>query len=222
MASTLERAQGVAAPETVNSPGYRGFHSAQMFEQGFSFSGFERNKVWLNAGGRFVDVSDVSGADNPNDSRAAIAADFDDDGDEDLFVHNIQRERHNLYRNDVVDPSGAGFLKLRLRATRGQHEAIGATVRVSCGGRKVSRSLARGDGFLSCAPPELVFGLGGAAQAEVEVAWPGGARESFGAVAAGTRALLVEGAGRPEPFAARPRALPDPPLEGLRVRIGEL
>jgi thiol-disulfide isomerase/thioredoxin len=224
VASTLEegREKSIAKKVAVNSPSYRGFHSAQMFEQGLSFSGFERNKVWISSGGRFVDLSDVSGADNPNDSRAAVMADFDDDGDVDLFVHNIQRERHNLYRNDALAPGEHGFLKLVLRATRSQHEAIGATVIVQGPAGRQARVLARGDGFLSCAAPELVFGLGKAAEAEVEVLWPGGVRESFGKLPAGTRALLVEGSGRAEPVLARPRALPDPLPPGLRLSEGDL
>jgi thiol-disulfide isomerase/thioredoxin len=222
VASTFEkgREQSIAKAEEVNSSSYRGFHSAQVFEQGLSFSGFERNKVWLNAGGKYVDLSDVSGADNPNDSRAVLRADFDDDGDVDLFVHNLQRERHNLYRNDAP-PEGHGFLKLRLRATTSQHEAIGATVIVTGPSGPVAQALMRGDGFLSCSAPELVFGLGRAAEAAVEVRWPGGARESFGTLAAGTRALLVEGSGKAEPFEARPTPLPDPLPPGLRLAEGD-
>ena len=224
VASSVEqgREQSIARTDKVNSSSYRGFHSAQMFEQGLSFSGFERNKIWLNAGAKYVDLSDVSGADNPNDSRATVAADFDDDGDVDLFVHNLQRERHNLYRNDAVAPGTSGFLKLRLRATTGQHEAIGATVIVSGPQGPVARALMRGDGFVSCSDSELVFGLGAAQEAEVAVLWPGGARESFGALAAGTRAWLVEGSGKAEPYSARPRALPDPLPPGLKLSEGEL
>jgi thiol-disulfide isomerase/thioredoxin len=223
VASSVEEGveQSIARKDKVNSSSYRGFHSAQMFEQGLSFSGFERNKVWLNAGGKYVDLSDVSGADNPNDSRASVMADFDDDGDVDLFVHNIQRERHNLYRNDAVAPGTSGFLKLRLRATKGQYEAIGATVIVGGPQGPVARALMRGDGFVSCSDSELVFGLGSAKEAEVTVVWPGGARESFGALAAGTRARLVEGSGKAEPYAAQPRPLPDPLPPGLKLTEGE-
>jgi thiol-disulfide isomerase/thioredoxin len=223
VASTLEKGveKSIASKQAVNASSYRTFHSAQMFEQGFSFSGFERNKVWINTGASFVDLSDVSGADTPNDSRAALAADLDDDGDVDLFVHNIQRERHALYRNDVHAPGTRGFLKLRLTATRSNPEAIGAVVTVAGPLGSVSQNVARGDGFASCRGTELVFGLGAAREAAVEVRWPGGARESFGVLAAGTRARLVEGTGRAEPYAARPRTLPDPLPEGLRLAEGQ-
>ncbi|MCZ6597847.1 MAG: redoxin domain-containing protein [Planctomycetota bacterium] len=82
--------------------------------------------------------------------------------------------------------------------------------------------LTRGAGFVSCQPPELVFGLGEAPSAAVEVIWPGGTREAFGALPRGSRMLLVEGTGAPEPYAARPRPLPDPLPPGLLVEEGEV
>ena len=195
-------------------------HSLQMFTEGRSFSGYERDKLFLNNGdGTFADCSDLSACDDPNDGRGVIAADFDDDGDVDLFIHHTQRERHSLQRNELG--TGGGFLKLRLRATTGQYEAIGATVVVHGPHGPVADVMSRGAGFVSCQVPELVFGLGAAEGARVEVLWPGGAREDFGIVAAGTRALLVEGTGKPEGFAARPRPLPDPLPLGLKVEVGD-
>lgn len=209
------------ATQEVGNAGYLQRHNAQMFEEGRSFSGNERDKLFLNRGdGTFADLSDLSGCDSPNDGRAVIAADFDDDGDVDLFVHELQRERHALYRNDLGALYG-GFLKLRLHATTGQWEAIGATVDVVAGDLRSSQVATRGAGFVSCQPPELVFGLGEAAGAEVTVRWPGGAVESFGALEADARYLLVEGSGVAEPVAGRPTRLPDPLPVGLRKRIGD-
>ena len=97
----------------------------QIIEEGRSFSGNERDKLFLNRGdGTFADCSDLSACDDPNDGRGVIAADFDDDGDVDMFIHHTQRERHTLQRNELGE--GDGFLKVRLRATTAQYEAIGA------------------------------------------------------------------------------------------------
>ena len=211
--------ESIRSGQEVNSDHYTSLHSEQMFSEGLSFSGFERDKLWVNRGDGFVDLSALSGADSPNDGRAAIACDFDDDGDVDLFVHNIQRERHGLYRNDLQAPGG--FLKLRLRATGSNPEAVGATVFVHGPHGPTAQVLSRGGGFVTCQAPELVFGLGGQAEAEVEVLWPGGARESFGALAAGTRAVLVEGRGRPEAVDARTVGFPKPLPAGLKVAEGD-
>lgn len=219
------KVESVGVPQRPNERSYLSLQNAQLFRQGMSFSGNERDKVWINrGGGGFADLSDVSGADSPNDGRAAIAADFDDDGDVDLFVHHIQRERHSLLRNGAVEAGSASarYLKVRLRATKSQHEAIGAIVMAKSPLGPVAQVLSRGAGFVSCQPPELVFGIGAAESAEVEVIWPGARRESFGAIAANSRVLLVEGSGKPEPFATRPRALPDPLPAGLKLAEGDL
>jgi len=213
---------GDISTEDVGSTGYLARHNSQMFEEGRSFSGNERDKLFLNRGdGTFADLSDLAGCDSPNDGRAVIACDFDDDGDADLFVHELQRERHALYRNDLGVGYGS-FLKLQLRATTGQWEAIGATVIVRTEDGQTAQVLSRGAGFSSCQAPELIFGLGDADEAMVEVRWPGGGRETYGPLAANSRALLVEGKAEPDLWAARTTRLPDPLPAGLHVQVGDM
>ena len=204
--------------QSVGNEGFLDRHNSQIFAEGRSFSGNERDKLFLNRGdGTFADISDLSGCDSPGDGRGVICADLDDDGDLDLFVHEIQRERHHLYRNNL----GGKFIKVRLAATSGQHEAIGATVIVHGPEGPVAQPLTRGAGFVSCQAPELVFGLGTADSGTIEVIWPGGAKENFGTIQADSRVLLTEGSGQATNFAARPRPLPDPLPKGLLLRIGD-
>ncbi|MAF66286.1 MAG: hypothetical protein CMJ84_11600 [Planctomycetes bacterium] len=221
VASSAKSKSAVFATEKVGNAAYLDRHNLQMFQDGRSFSGNERDKLFFNRGdGTFADLSDLSACDSPNDGRAVIAFDADDDGDVDLFVHNIQRERHALYRNEIGERYGS-FVKLRLKATSSQHEAIGATVIVHGPHGPVAQVLSRGAGFASCQVPELVFGLGAAPAAEVEVRWPGGAVEAFGLVAAGSRWVLIEGEGSPRPIAARERVLPEPLPRGLKLGLGD-
>lgn len=208
--------------QEVGNQGYLQRHNGQMFAEGRSFSGNERDKLWLNSGGgSWFDLSDLSGCDSPNDGRGVIACDFDGDMDVDLFVHELQRERHALYRNELGTLYG-GAIKLRLRATTGQYEAIGATVTVTPeDGAPAALPLSRGAGFVSCQPPELVFGLGpDADEASVHVRWPGGAEDTY-TVAAGARVTLVEG-GEQTPFDAPRGLLPDPLPAGLKLQLGDL
>jgi thiol-disulfide isomerase/thioredoxin len=208
-------------PEDVGNARYLTRHNTQMFQEGRSFSGNERDKVWINRGdGTFADLSDFSGADSPNDGRSVVAADFDGDGDVDLFVHELQRERHALYRNELNSAFGQS-IKVRLRATSGQWEAIGAQVTAVLPGSKTAQVLSRGAGIASCQVPELIFGTGQAKAADLIVRWPGGHTSEFKNVPAGSAVLLVEGADKVEPFAVKPRPLPDPLPAGLTVRIGE-
>ena len=165
VASTAEcETDGVFEKQQVGSDAYVSRHMRQMSEGGRSFSGNERDKLFINRGdGTFADCSDLSGCDDPNDGRGVIAADFDDDGDVDMFIHHTQRERHTLQRNELGQ--GGGFIKVRLRATTAQYEAIGATVVVHGPHGPVADVLSRGAGFVSCQAPELIFGVRRGAEA---------------------------------------------------------
>ncbi len=195
---------------------------AQIFQDGLSFSGFERNKVFASSGGKFIDLSDVSGADSEGDCRAACVADFDDDGDADLFVNAAQRQLHHLYRNDVGVGGGGRFVKVRLRATKGHASATGAIVKVVRGTRTEARTLECGGGFESQHADEIVFGLGQDADARIDVRWPGRGVESFGVVAANGRYLLVEGEGKPRDVPARTFSFANPGPAGLKLRVGDV
>ena len=66
----------------------------------------EENQLWINQGdGSFRDRGLVSGSSLSSDGMAEAsmgvdAGDFDNDGDEDLFVTHLPGEGHNLYAND--------------------------------------------------------------------------------------------------------------------------
>lgn len=206
--------------EEAGSTAYQDEHMGLIFEEGMSFSGFERDCVFIGDGtGRFADLSGISGADHPGDGRALVATDFDDDGDADVFLHNIQRERHALFRNDAAT---GGFVKVRVRGTSGARDAAGAVVRLERGdGSTQAQLIALGSGFISSNAPELIFGLGDRAGGSLSVTWPGGTTEDFGQAAAGARLLLVEGTGSAEAYPAHTFAFPDPLPPGVRIRPGD-
>ena len=72
------------------------------------------NQLWLNQGGwRFIDEALFSGVAVNREGRAEAsmgvdAADFDEDGDEDLFISHLSTETNTLYVND-----GAGLFEDR-------------------------------------------------------------------------------------------------------------
>ncbi|MCJ7754199.1 MAG: CRTAC1 family protein [Thermoanaerobaculales bacterium] len=67
--------------------------------RGRSLAGKLKNALYRNNGdGTFTDISDAAGVGDPGFGMAAVSADYDNDGDRDLFVTNYDRD--TLYRND--------------------------------------------------------------------------------------------------------------------------
>ncbi|MCY2960384.1 MAG: CRTAC1 family protein [Planctomycetota bacterium] len=125
--------------------------------------------------GNFAAAFEKAGPDAaiPLASRAAVACDFDQDGDLDVAV-TANNGRFRLLRNDA--PRGKNhWLGVRLKGAGGNTRAIGAQVVVEAGDKKLLRSMRAGTGYLSGNAPELHFGLGEAASVTAcTVRWPSG------------------------------------------------
>jgi hypothetical protein len=135
------------------------------------------NHLFLNDGtGKFVDASAKAGPDVTRKlpSRAAVACDFDQDGDVDLVV-TANNGPVQLLRNETPEPEKGHWLLVRLRGTDGNTHGIGADVTVQAGGRLWRRQLRAGTSYLGGNAPELHFGLGTADAIEsIAVRWPSG------------------------------------------------
>ena len=200
-----------------------------MFEEGFSFSGYERDGVYLNlCNSKFLDISGVTGLDSISDGRAAVFADFDNDGDLDVFLTTIQGQAHLLFRNNVGQENH--FLRIALEGDADIGlDAYGAVVRVKTSAGTLTKIKSGGAGFLSQHDPRLLFGLHQDAQAEwIEVTWPDGKVERFKAEArAGSSLRLRRGAGHAQELALGRAQLPDPLTRaqslarGLKIAVGE-
>ena len=86
------------------TPGYtRNFRDLNdKISRGKSFSGYERNVLFLNRKGNgFAEVGGLLGADFEDDARAVAVVDWDRDGDLDLWVTNRTAPRVRLLRNKL-------------------------------------------------------------------------------------------------------------------------
>ncbi len=200
-----------------------------IFSQGFSFSGYERDALFLNREGKkFMDISGVSGIDSITDGRAAVFADFDNDGDEDVFLTTIQGPGHLLFRNNVGQDNH--WLRIILEGGKETgRDAYGAVVRVKTSAGNLTKVKAGGSGYLSQSDPRLLFGFGQDPSAQgIEVTWPNGRVEAFSADArAGNTLLLRYGAGIAQAIKLAKTKLPDPLTKAeslarsLKFKVGE-
>jgi len=143
--------------------------------------------LFINEGrGAFRDVAAQAGGDfaAPKVARGLAFGDFDRDGSVDLLITTNQGPAY-LYRNEQL--AGNRGLRLRLRGTKSNRDAIGALVRVFLPEGAQSRRVKSGSSYLSQSELTLTFGLGkvGAAS-RVVIEWPSGVTQEFKNVRAGS------------------------------------
>jgi enediyne biosynthesis protein E4 len=156
--------------------------------------------VYRNLGnGRFTDVTAKcgSGISTPHSSRGCAFGDFDNDGDVDVLIMNMN-EPPSLLRNEytkVGNPGANSFLELKLIGTVSNRSAIGARVRVKTGSHVQAQELSSQSSYYSSNDSRLHFGLGSSSKADsIEIRWPSGKTEVLKDVLANQ--LIVVGEGR--------------------------
>jgi enediyne biosynthesis protein E4 len=107
---------------------------------------------------------------DPNFSNGAAYADFDNDGDLDLIVNNIN-DKVGLYKNN----SNQNYLQIELEGITQNTLGLGAEVFVKTAKETQFQQLYMARGFESSVAPTLNFGLGeNPTIEEVIVQWPNG------------------------------------------------
>jgi enediyne biosynthesis protein E4 len=150
--------------------------------------------IFRNLGGKFEELIEQagSGISAPHASRGCAFGDFDNDGDVDVVVINLN-EPPSLLRNDV---SGGGhWLKVKLVGVKSNRSAIGARVSVRYGGKVQAQQVLSQASFYSVNDFRLHFGLGDADTADLEIQWPTGKKEILAKVASDQLVTVREGSG---------------------------
>ena len=158
--------------------------------------------VYRNLGdGRFKDVSAEmgSGISEKYSSRGAAFGDYDNDGDMDALVLNMN-DLPSLLRNDGGNANN--WIKIKLIGTQCNRTAIGARVRVVTGKHAQMDEVHSGSSVMSQSDLRLHFGLGKAQTVDlIEVKWPTTQKiEKFTQVKANQILIVREGSGIVEPF----------------------
>jgi peroxiredoxin len=203
--------------EKTGNQQYQADHMGKLFEEGFSFSGFERDKLYLSRRGEgFTDISGLSGLDSVTDGRGAAYGDFDNDGDLDIFLTALQGQMHHLFRNNVGNDNA--FVRVSVQGTESGTDAYGSVVRMGTSQGVLTRIKSGGAGFVSQSDPRMLFGIGADLTVPwIEVHWPSGAVQrvaetvaAAGVAGAGQSLLFIEGQSEPVVLQEQAVSLPDP------------
>jgi hypothetical protein len=127
-----------------------------------------------NGDGKYNDVSVESGIHFQEEkvSRGACFGDYDNDGDIDVYIVNLD-DYGILLRNDLGNRNN--WLTLHLVGTKSNRDAIGARLKLNVAGTSQINQKKGGCGYLSQNDPRLHFGIGEAnAVDEIEIIWPSG------------------------------------------------
>ncbi len=151
--------------------------------------------VFRNLGnGEFEELIEEagSGVAAPHSSRGCAFGDFDNDGDVDILIVNMN-EPPSLLRNDVKGNNH--WLKVKLIGVKSNRSAIGARVVARYSGKQQAQEVMGQSSFFSVNDRRLHFGLGPARAADLEIRWPSGGAETLRNVEADRLVVVKEGEG---------------------------
>ena len=151
----------------------------------------QRNQLFENQGdGTFAEISGQMGPGFAVSkvSRGNALGDYDNDGDIDIFVLNLN-DTPTLLRNDGGNRNN--WLSVKTIGSKSNRDGIGARVSVRCQERYQINEVRSGSSYLSHADLRLHFGLGQATKIDtLTVSWPSGSVQTFEDVEV-NRALVI-------------------------------
>ena len=137
------------------------------------------NYIFKNKGDlTFKNQTKNWGLERASNSNGSVYADFDNDGDLDLLINNINQPVF-LYQNEANKT--ANYLKINLKGTQQNTLGIGATVQVFEKGKVQQSEQYLSRGYLSSVSPILHFGLGKTTEVDsIIVTWNSGLSQKIG------------------------------------------
>jgi hypothetical protein len=145
--------------------------------KGQSLSGYQQHCLWVNRGGKFIDVAQAVGLSDTFDGRAVVLVDLWNRGVLDV-VQASQKGPLLVYQNTVVKDNA--WIQFELEGTRSNKSAIGAQVKVYWNDQVQIQEVSGGCGYAAQNQRRLHFGLGKDARIDrVEIRWPSGQTETI-------------------------------------------
>jgi hypothetical protein len=127
----------------------------------------------MNEHGTYDEAAEAEGLATRTSGRGVVCADFDHDGDIDIFeLTDAPGNSAKLWENRTA-AEGRHFLRVRLEGAPPNTEAAGARIFVKIGETRQMREIVIGSNYTSQNPTVQVFGLGASETVdELLVEWP--------------------------------------------------
>jgi hypothetical protein len=154
-----------------------------------------KNLFMNNGDGNFCDAAKQAGPalQEPRVSRGVARADFDNDGNEDVVIEDLDGVPMLLHNNGQP---GNHWVSFELGGTKSNKLAIGAKIKVVAGGVPQTEEVRSGGGYLSQHDLRIHFGLGKATKIDsVEIRWPSGKVDNLTNLAADKFYAVLEESG---------------------------
>ncbi len=153
----------------------------------------QTDQLFINTGaGTFVDLSEESGEyfSIKRVGRGATFGDYDNDGDTDIFVVNLN-QKGVLLRNEGGNRHN--WLMIKTVGVKSNRDGIGARVEVATRSHSQIREVQAGSSYLSGHDLRLIFGLGTETKAEIiRITWPSGVQQTLTDVEANQLLIINE------------------------------
>lgn len=174
---------GASHDDLVKAAYFNGV-SARTRGHGYSYGGYEKNKLFLNLGGsEFAEVGHLFGVALEQDCRNVVADDLDGDGRVDLLVTTFEawperKQTLRVFRNIMADTGN--WVSVCLSPRVKGCSPIGASVTLAANGRRTVRSIVTGDSHRAQHANRVHFGLGNETNIDrIIVRWPNGATNTI-------------------------------------------
>jgi hypothetical protein len=167
------------------------------------YEGLMPNLMLHNRGGEgFSDVTYSGGFGHLQKGHGVAFADFDHDGDQDVFIEMGGAFAGDAFRNALFENPGFGnhWIKIQLEGVQSNRSAIGAKIKIAIrdgedGEQRSVYKWVNSGGSFGCNPLRQEIGLGNAAKIDaLEVYWPTtGKTQAFRDVAVDQLIQITEG-----------------------------
>ena len=126
-------------------------------------------------------------------SRGSIFADYDNDGDVDLLVTQLNQPA-KLYRNQTSNQKKTNnWLQIKVVGVRTNRNGFGTRITLQMGNLSITKETRSSSGYLSSHDPRVTFGIGQYQKIEsLTIYWPNGTVQRLENISVNQQITVIE------------------------------